>query len=73
MSKPAINIDDLNPEERLRMIEELWDSLSEQPGSVPLTDEQRQELDRRLDDLERSGPEGIPWDQVLQRIRSRSE
>ena len=71
MSKPAINIDDLNPEERLRMIEELWDSLSEQPGSVTLTDEQRQELDCRLDDLERSGPEGIPWEEVLEQIRSR--
>ena len=72
MSKPAVNIADLNPEERLRMIEELWDSLSEQPGSVPLTDAQRQELDRRLDDLECSGPTGIPWEEVLKQIRSRS-
>ena len=72
MSKPALNIDDLTPEERLRLIEELWDSLSETPGAVPLTNVQREELDRRLDDLERSGPEGIPWDQVLQQISSRS-
>ena len=72
MSKPALNIGDLSPEERLRLIEELWDSLSETPGNVPLTNAQREELDRRLDDLERSGPEGIPWDQVLQQIRSRS-
>ena len=53
------------------MIEELWDSLSDQPESVPLTDAQRQELDRRLDDLERSGPEGIPWEKVLEQIRTR--
>jgi putative addiction module component (TIGR02574 family) len=53
------------------MIEELWDSLSDQPGSVPVTDAQRQELDRRLDDLERSGPEGIPWEEVLEQIRTR--
>ena len=72
MSNPAVNIADLNPEERLKMIEELWDSLSEQPGSVPLTDAQRQELDRRLDDLERSEPTGIPWEEVLKQIRSRS-
>lgn len=72
MSKPALNIGDLSPEERLRLIEELWDSLNETPGTVPLTNAQREELDRRLDDLERSGPEGIPWDQVLQQIRSRS-
>ena len=71
MSKPALNIDDLSPEECLRLIEELWDSLSETPEAVPLHDAQREELDRRLDDLERSGPEGIPWDQVLQQIRSR--
>ena len=72
MSKPALNIDDLTPEERLRLIEELWDSLNEMLGTVPLTNAQREELDRRLDDLERSGPEGIPWDQVLQQIRTRS-
>jgi putative addiction module component (TIGR02574 family) len=72
MSKPALNISELTPEERLRLIEELWDSLSAEPGTVPLTNAQREELDRRLDDLERSGPEGIPWDQVLQQIRSRS-
>jgi putative addiction module component (TIGR02574 family) len=71
MSKPALNIGDLSPEERLRLIEELWDSLSAKPGAVPLTNTQREELDRRLDDLERSGPEGIPWEQVLQQIRSR--
>ena len=73
MSKPALNINDLSPEERLRLIEELWDSLNERPGNVPLTNAQREELDRRLDDLESSGPEGIPWDHVLEQIRSRSK
>ena len=72
MSKPALNIGDLSPEERLRLIEELWDSLNEMPGTVPLSNAQREELDRRLDDLERSGPVGIAWDEVLQQIRSRS-
>jgi putative addiction module component (TIGR02574 family) len=71
MSKPGIKVGDLSPEERLQMIEELWDSLNEQPESVPLTDAQRQELDRRLDDLERSGPKGIPWEEVLEQIRAR--
>jgi len=72
MTKPALNIGDLSPEERLRLIEELWDSLNEKPGNIPLTNAQREELDRRLDDLDRSGPEGIPWEQVAQQIRSRS-
>ena len=71
MSKPALNIDSLSPKERLRLIEELWESLSESSETMTLTDAQREELDRRLDDLERSGPEGIPWDEVLQQIRTR--
>jgi len=70
--KPALNIDDLSIEERLRLLEQLWESLRETPGAVPLTDAQREELDRRLDDLERSGPEGIPWEEVLRQIRKRS-
>ena len=70
--KPALNIDDLSIEERLHLLEQLWDSLRGTPGAVPLTDAQREELDRRLDDLERSGPEGIPWEEVQRQIRKRS-
>ncbi len=71
MSKAAINIDELSPAERLSLIEELWDSLSDSAFEPPLTEAQRTELDRRLDDLERDGPQGIPWDEVVERIRKR--
>lgn len=76
MSKPTLDIEKLSPDERLELLEELWDSLRKEPSSVPLTRAQQEELDRRLDDLEadiESGaPLGIPWDEVLQRIRNRS-
>ena len=76
MSKPALDIERMSPEERLELLEQLWDSLRKTPSSVPLTDAQEQELDRRLDDLEadiESGAAlGIPWDEVLQRIRNRA-
>jgi putative addiction module component (TIGR02574 family) len=67
MSKPAVDIEHLTPEERLALLEQLWDSLSDE--EVPLTDPQRQELDRRLDALEREGPVGIPWEQVRDEMR----
>jgi putative addiction module component (TIGR02574 family) len=35
--------------------------------AVSLTATQRAELDRRLDDLEREGPLGIPWNEVARR------
>jgi putative addiction module component (TIGR02574 family) len=71
MSRRSLDIASLTPEERLSLLEELWDSLAATPESVPLTESQRAELDRRLDDLDREGPIGIPWEEVLDRIRSR--
>ena len=68
MSEPAIDIGQLTPEQRLRLLEQLWDSLTD--DEVPLTSAQREELDRRLDDLEREGPRGIPWDEVLNRLEA---
>ena len=73
MAKPAINLDALTLEERLQLLEEVWDSLSGAPRSVPLTDAQREELDRRLDEIDRGDVIGIPWDEVLEQIRRRRE
>ncbi len=68
----AIDIASLSPEERLQLLDDLWESLSTTPEAVPLTHAQREELDRRLDELDREGPAGIPWEEVLRRIRGRA-
>jgi len=69
MSRSKVDIQSLTPEERLSLLEEIWDSL--EPGDVPLTEAQRAELDRRLDDLERDPTPGIPWETVIREIRER--
>jgi putative addiction module component (TIGR02574 family) len=61
----TIDITSLSFEERLRLMDELWESLSGTPEAIPLTEAQREELDRRLDGLDREGPVGIPWDAVV--------
>jgi len=71
MSTRGFDIASLTREERLELLEKLWDSLGAAPEAIPLSEVQRAELDRRLDDLEREGPVGIPWDEVLGRIRGR--
>ena len=65
----TIDIAKLSTQERLELLERLWDSLS--PEAIPMTDAQIAELDRRLDELDREGAVGIPWDEVLERIRKR--
>ena len=69
MAKSNIDIESLTPEERLDLMEKLWDSL--EPEDIPLSDAQRRELDRRLDDLESDSALGIPWEDVLRQIRAR--
>jgi len=65
-----IDIEGLTRDERLELIERLWDSLTSTPEMIPLTNAQREELDRRLDELDREGPVGIPAEELLGRLRS---
>jgi len=59
----------MTPLERLELLEEVWGSLTSTPEALPLSEGQRTELDRRLDALERDAVPGIPWDDVLEKIR----
>ena len=70
LSKPELDIAALTTEERLSLLEQLWDSFTATPEAIPLTEARREELDRRLDDLDAEGPVGSPWDEVPSRIRS---
>ena len=64
-----IDIRKLSAEQRLALLGDIGDSLSAE--DVPVTDAQRAELDRRLDDLEADGDLGLRWEDVLREIRNR--
>lgn len=65
------DIMNLSVPERIQLVEDIWDSVAEVPESVTLTDEQKAELDRRLDAYHQNPDEGSPWGVVRERIRSR--
>ena len=66
----------LSPPERLDIAEKLWDSVHP-PGSIRpgepfvLTDEQKAELDRRLEEHKRHPERAEPWDVVRARLWAR--
>lgn len=62
---------DLPVEQRVHPVEELWDSIAADQGALPLTDAQRQELDRRPDAYEADRNPGQPPEDVLAGIRKR--
>ena len=71
MANLNIDVRKLSAAERLDLIEQLWDSL--EADDVPVTEAQKAELDRRTEEMNRDGDPGIPWRDVLDRIRGRSK
>jgi len=65
---------ELSAAERMELVEELWDSIAAECEGEPwpLTDAQRQELDRRLRELEEHPERARPWEEVRKRLWTRS-
>ncbi|HEV7505692.1 MAG TPA: addiction module protein [Thermoanaerobaculia bacterium] len=54
--------------ERIRLVELIWDSVAAVPETVPVSDELKAEMDRRLSDFEANPEAGSPWEEVRERI-----
>jgi len=54
--------------ERIKLVEDIWDSIAEIPDTVEIPEWHKAELDKRLE-LYRKNPEiGSPWAEVKRRI-----
>ena len=60
-------------DDRVRLVQDVWDRLADQGYEPELTAETKAELDRRIEELDRNPAAGIPWEAVkaraLERIR----
>jgi putative addiction module component (TIGR02574 family) len=55
---------ELPPAERLQLVEAIWDSLVQVPDAVPIDDDLREELDRRLAAYRADPSTARPWSEV---------
>ncbi|MGH8502540.1 MAG: addiction module protein [Gammaproteobacteria bacterium] len=62
---------ELSIDERIKLVEHLWDSIAAEQEVLRLTDEQRAELDRRLDTYEADGNRGRLAIDTIAEIRSK--
>ena len=58
--------------ERVRLVEAIWDSIAAVPEALPLTQWQKDELDRRLAEFEADPDSGATLEEVFARIRRAS-
>ena len=57
--------------ERIQLVEDIWDSIAAEQAVLPLTDEQRAELDRRLDAYESDTMRGREASEVVAALKKR--
>jgi putative addiction module component (TIGR02574 family) len=62
----------LSISERIQLAQDIWDSVAEVPESVTLTEEQKAELDHRLDAYHKDPNAGSPWSIVGERLAKRT-
>lgn len=65
-----MKIRDLPIDQRIRLVEDIWDSIAEEQEALPISDEQRRELDRRLKAYRLSNKPGVPAAEAIERIRA---
>jgi putative addiction module component (TIGR02574 family) len=59
----------LSVEERIQLVEAIWESIAEHPESLPFTDAQRHELDHRLSE-HLTDPSAVrPWPEVRESLK----
>lgn len=66
MSQGSTDYRALPVSERIELVEDIWDSIAEDTAAsaLPLSDEQRAELHRRLAEHRADPASGIPWAEV---------
>ncbi|HEX6715748.1 MAG TPA: addiction module protein [Pyrinomonadaceae bacterium] len=61
LTKQAKN---LSIPDRIRLVEEIWDTIAEENEAFELTDAQKRELDRRLEWVRSNPRQGRTWDEI---------
>ena len=66
-----IDLSGLTPAERLSLIDDLWESLSDEEA-FPISPSLGRELDRRVEEAQRSPEEGRLWKTIRPDLEGRS-
>jgi putative addiction module component (TIGR02574 family) len=67
-----LGIDQLSPEDRLALAEAIWESVAREMEPASLSEEQRTELERRLEDSNARPDAVTPWEVIKARALARA-
>jgi putative addiction module component (TIGR02574 family) len=64
VSLEALGIDQMSIEDRITLVQAIWDSIASAQQRPPLSDALRAELDRRVADHLANPEDVVPWEEV---------
>jgi putative addiction module component (TIGR02574 family) len=67
----SLGIDQMTVAQRILLVEEIWDSIAAEAERAPLTDAQKQDLQRRVAAYEANPQAGSTWNEVKARLQGR--
>ena len=70
MSSTEKTVFDLSVSEKLQLLEDLWDDIASDPAAVPVHKWQKEELDRRKQNLLNNPGSALSWEEIQRRIRA---
>ena len=68
MNTRVAEILELSVAEKIQIVEDIWDSISNSPEELPLSEKEKTELDKRLADYEQNPGDGIEWETLKKNI-----
>jgi putative addiction module component (TIGR02574 family) len=71
MPHSSFDFSQLSPIERIHLVQELWDSIHDDAQAMPLTAEDRAEINRRHAQLESGEAQGVSLDMIRQSLLTR--
>ena len=66
-----IELSKLSLDERISLVEAIWNHIADESGGIAPTDAQKAELDRRWEAYRADPERGYSWEEVRARIESR--
>ncbi len=59
----------LSVEERIQLVQAIWDSIADEQSLPPLSDAEKQLLDRRIADLDTHPEKVLTWEEIKTHVR----
>jgi putative addiction module component (TIGR02574 family) len=66
----SLGIEQLSVAQRILLVEEIWDSIAAEADALPMTNAQKQDLERRLALLDQNPNAGSSWEEVKSRLQA---